>query len=260
MMKKALLFALVLAFALNAAALKVGTLDISVNVDSSGNALVAENYSMAFSSPFEENAFEESARNNSSSLLAWQADFNFFFPHFGNIAGNEIETSTIIYDPQLKAITLRYSLKGVFAQLVQSEQRADSFLIQDRQLSAFRDAGIIVIPENTKLRIILPPNSEIDASKLPERAVINENQVLFTGIQSNSMSVAYKVTKPIAPIGSDLFGNISGIYLALIPLAAIALIVAYAKRDEIEEKIEGYLVEHSEIKKREPDEELDLDI
>jgi len=54
MMKKALLFALVLAFALNAAALKVGTLDISVNVDSSGNALVAENYSMAFSSPFEE--------------------------------------------------------------------------------------------------------------------------------------------------------------------------------------------------------------
>ena len=41
---------------------------------------------------------------------------------------------------------------------------------------------------------------------------------------------------------------------------ALILVIIYVKREDIEQKIENYLVEHSEIKARTPEDELSIDL
>ena len=81
---------------------------------------------------------------------------------------------------------------------------------------------------------------------------------MLSGIQSNSIDIEFRVLKPIAPSGNIIPG-VSNVYLT-IPILITALILLYTKKEGIEKKIEDYLVEHSEIKSRQPEEELDLDI
>lgn len=257
-MKKAAILLSIILLGNFAAALRVEKLDTQVSIDGQGFASVTENYILGFISDFEFNDFKKSAQRNTSSLSAWKSDYNFFTPHFAGSTGNTIISSFITFDEGSKTLTLKYALQKKFANLQSSEQRSDTYAVPDSQLAEFNVGGTIVIPENTTIIIMPPANSEVDATKLPDKVrVINGNQIVLSGIQSNSLNVQYNVLKPIAPTSDDLFSGISNTYI-LAPLVALIIIGIYVKRDEIEEKVEDYLVEHSEIKPRES-EEMEID-
>ena len=259
-MNKPLLFAFALiSLSTFPQALSMESLDIAIRIDQQGNGYITENYMLQFSSPFEFEQFKQSAQENSSSLLSWQADYDFFYTHFVTEAGTRLNSSSITFDEQRKVLTLEYDFKDRFATLIKQEQRTDLYRIDDTKFASFNSAGTIVIPEDTTIRIRVPSNAEIDLDKLPQNVQLaNGNQIVLSGIQSNSIDIEFRVLKPIAPSGNIIPG-VSNVYLT-IPILITALILLYTKKEGIEKKIEDYLVEHSEIKSRQPEEELDLDI
>jgi len=261
-MKKVFFAIVLILLATNASALELNKLDIEINVDDAGFAKIVENYSIKFMSPFEKNDFSVTAIENSSSIQSWQADLEFFSPKF---AHNILELSPtppakISYDQEAEMLTFEYSLRERFATLESEGQRSDFFVIDDKQLFTFLETSTIVIPENTSIRIRLPQSAEIDASRLPEKVSIIGNVIQLSGIQSNSISIKYRIVKPIAPTSGELIENISDIYVILGPILIVLLIGLFIKKEELEEKIEKYLVDHSEIKTRQTEEiSLDLD-
>lgn len=258
-MKKACIILSLLLFAATAQALKVDSLDITLDMDEQGSATINENYTLQFSSGFEFDEFKKKARENLASLSSWMADFDFFYPHFGEVAGGKLSYSFVTFDDRTRTLSLEYRLEEKLAKLVREEQRTDYYAIPDAKLQAFNEGGAISIPENTSIRIKLPSNAEIDTERLPENIQkISPSQIVLKGIQSNSISISYKMNKPIAPKGDSLIQGIPNTYL-LASIAAIALILLYLKREEIESRVEDFLVEHSEIKNM-PEEEIDLDL
>ncbi len=257
-MKKIIIILVLLILASNVNAIKVNNFDVQIQIDSEGKAEITEYYSLGFSSPFEEREFTQKATEYSSNLSVWQAELEFFFPHFEEIAGNTRTQTAITFDDVTKILTLQYGLNEPLARLISEEQRTDLFIIDSKQWAAFKEAGAIVIPENTSIKITVPINSEIDATKLPSQASINNNEIYLTGIQSNSINIEYKVLKPIAPSGGELFQGLSDIYLILIPILVVALIIGYFKRDEIDSRVESFVVENSEIKRRETEDDFEL--
>ncbi len=242
-----------------AAAIGVSRLDIIINVDEQGFASVTESYGISFISDFEFSDFKDAAKKNASSLSAWQATYSFFKPHFADSARNKITESTITFDENSRNLTLKYGLENRIATLRKSEQRADFFAIDDSQLAAFNTAGTIAIPENTTIDIRLPQNAEVDRSSLPGKVQVFGNEVVMSGIQSNSLNITYTVLKPLGPKGGDIIQGISNVYL-FAPVLLLIVLAVYVKREEIGEKLEDYLVEHSEIKQRSPEEEFSVDL
>ncbi len=230
-------------------------------MDQNGGAKFTENYSLAFISDFEFNDFREQVRKDIPSLDAVNADFNFFYPHFikgtsSNVGG----VYDIFFDEPLRLITLKYTLNQRFATLSSEGQRAAFFEIDERPFLGFVDGGSIVIPDNTTIRVVLPPGSEVDvgASSLPQKSELSASQLALRGIQTNSLKLRYRIIKPISPRGNDLLDT-RNLYI-IVPAFALAAIIVYFKREEIEEKIEGFIVRHSEIKARETEEDIDFDL
>ncbi|MCR4335689.1 MAG: hypothetical protein NUV57_04080 [archaeon] len=260
-MKRIILILALLFLSLSVNAVEINQLTINIAVDNQGFANIVENYDLQFISPFEEADFANKTIENSSSLQAWQADYDFFYPRF---AQNITEISPtppikISFNNEANRLTFEYSLRERFATLTSEEQRSDFFIINNKQLAIFLDTSIIVIPENNTVRINIPQNSEIDTSKLPEKAVVSGNTIILSGIRSNSISIEYRVMKPIAPTSGELIQGLSGIYVILAPILIVLLVFAYIKRNELEEKIETYLVKHSEMKTRK-EEEIDVEL
>lgn len=260
-MRKALLLVALIALSVSVHALKVVTTTIYIQVDQDGYGKFREDYSLVFSSPFEFEDFKEKARKNSSSRSAWEADYNFFYPHFEGGTGNAVDSSTITFDEQSRNLTLEYTLKEKFSRLVSQEQRVTSFVIDDKQFNNFIQGASIAVPENTLIVIDLPSTAQVDpASILPPQIEQKFNQIRLRGFQTNLLSIQYMVIKPIAPKGDEIVQGISNIYLALVTVLLILGYIVYRHRGEIEKGIENYLVEHSEIKVRETEEEIDFDL
>ena len=258
-MKKIFFAAALILLIGNASAISVDNLGIRVNVDGDGDASVRETYSLRFISIFEQEDFSQKAIENSSSISAWQADYEFFEMHFARTI-SDIQTSSITFDNDAQQLTFEYTLKERFATLKTQEQRSDFFEISDRELFAFNDSGTIVIPDNTQIEIVLPQNSQIDSQNLPDKAIIAGTSILLSGIQSNSLNISYRTLKPIAFSGNDFITGISNFGLFIAVILAVAAIIIYTKKEELENKIENYLVEHSEIKTRNPEEAIDLEL
>jgi len=261
-MKKSFFILFILFFSINVTAVTVDKLNIDAQVDAEGFAEITETYFLRFDTPFEKNAFYETAIENSSSIYAWSSENDFFFPHF-EPSIDKLASSSISFDNQAEKIIFTYTIKKRFATLITEGQRADSFTIDDKQLFSFNDSGTIVIPENTTIKLILPPNTEFEEIELPEKAQLIGNTLTLNGIQSNVIKLKYKVLKPIAPNTTDFLELIMGFNSILLPLLIALLILIYFKKEKIEEKIEGYLIDHSEIKNRQPEEinfEIDSEI
>lgn len=258
--KTAIIFLIVLIFLFSntVPAIKVNSLEIAVDVDPQGFAKVTENYRLSFISDFELEDFKKASIEDSTSLAMWTADFNFFYPHFGPRAGLLLSASSIGFDDKSRTLTLEYTSDEKFAKLVKSEQRSDFFTIENRRMNAFNDSGIIVIPENTAIKITLPQNANIDTESLPSKIKVFGNQLELNAVRSNSVEIKYIIVKSIIQAGNEIIPGVQNIYL-LIMAAALLIAVIYIRRSDLEKWIEKTLVEHSEIKGKHNDEEIEFD-
>lgn len=266
-MKKKIAAAVILvslmAIAISASALELTTHFIEVEVDETGFARVTEEYQLKFDTVFEVESFKEQVGRNSSSLLAWQADYPFFYPRFGQIAENIIERSSVTYEEETKKLALNYVLANRFAQIKEDAPRETKWAVPSKNLRAFEDDGVIIIPENVSAKIILPRTAQKILAE-PKASIRQENNtVLLSGLSTSFFSLEYSTLKPlsstlnISEILSDFFSSTPNILMIII--AVTVLVAAYVKRKTITQKIEDYIVEHSHIEHSEPEEEIDLE-
>ncbi len=262
-MKKPLALLVLLLLLSGAAAVEIGSHTIEIKVDKEGYAHIIETYQLVFESPFEFREFKVKAEENSSSRLAWMADFNWFYTRFGESANNDVEVSFITFDEINRNLTLDYWLENTFATLIKDEPRETFWSIEDRQLVDFQEGGSINVPQNTRILIILPLEVEINTAQLSSKANAVGNTVELSGIRTNYINLQYTIRKPItSPIGpfeiiQNLFGETSNI--VFLGILLIVLILAAWKRKEIGGKIEDYIVEHSKLESIEEEEEIELE-
>ncbi|MFH1224523.1 MAG: hypothetical protein V1676_01840 [Candidatus Diapherotrites archaeon] len=259
-MKRAFAALALLIFAAHASALGVSQYAVSINVAKDGYAAFEEKYYLKFAHGFEQDEFAADAAKNGSSLDVWAVDYNFFYPHFGR--GN-LKRSSVSFDSELGVLTLSYELLTPFATVISDEPRATLWEIPDRELLEFRQGSLIVVPKGTSIEITLPPNAEVVAGQISPDVKVTGNVISLGGISTNFINLRYKIPKPPITAGPGYaeavmdFLSVPGNAVVLVPIVAVlALVVFYRK--QIGERIEGYIIEHSEIEHREP-EEMELE-
>ncbi len=259
-----LLIALQVAFLTSAQAFSVRTHLIEIQIDESGFANITEKFNLKFQTPSEVTEFREAAQENSSSVLAWQSDYNFFYPHFGEIADKIIEKSSVTYEEQTQTLVLNYVLANRFSQIKTEEPRQTTWRIPNRNLSAFENSGLIVIPENTSIKITLPKNAQIILLE-PNTSIKQENNTIFlSGISTSTFNLEYTIIQPLSTNINiferirEALSNTPILFIGII--VTIITIIVFVKRKTIQQKIEDYLIKNSELKPHPQDEEVDLDL
>ncbi|GEM_PF-2122841 len=251
-------------FSATAAALTLRTHQIEIALDDKGFAEISEKYNLKFETLPEVAEFREQARRNSSSVLAWQADYNFFFPYFGPIADKIVEKSFVTYTEETQTLGLSYSLSNRFSQIKSEEPRQTVWRIPSANLAAFESQGLIVIPENTSIKISLPQNAEITLLEPSSSIKIEDKSLFLTGVSISTFNIEYSVQKPLsgtidfAQWFEGTFSSTPTIFIGIIVL--VIVIAGYYKRKAISDKIEDYIVKHSELESTKPEEEeIDLE-
>ncbi|AJF60739.1 MAG: hypothetical protein J4224_04185 [Candidatus Diapherotrites archaeon] len=263
-MRKALFAVFLLLFLGSASAVKVRSHSIEVSIEDNGSASVIERYAIEFESVLDVDEFQENKQRNSSGLAAWKADYPFFFPQFGEIAGNKLERSFVSYDEESNTLTLEYRLREAFPSLLADEPRTTSWSISSAQLSAFQKENLIVIPENTSIEFNLPSTAEVSEPSLPAGASLVGKTIVLRGLTTSHLDMKYSVQKPIVQtvnsiqLIQEFISNSSN--LALIVVGFIVIGIVFLKRKELSERIETYIVEHSELEHQKPEEEIELEV
>lgn len=247
--------AIILLIAESAFAVKVDRTYTEVKVDKDGFAVVNENYWISFESPADELLFNEAKQRNGSAVSAWKSDYPWLYPRFGDIVGSSpsIANSKINFEDAENKIVLSYGITKQFAVLVTDEPRLSLWSIPDTVFYKFISADLIKIGENTAIVILLPSEAIIKTDTLSSLAKVNLNAVELNGaLSTNAIKIFYEIRKPISG-GSEF--NISGllgdesVLFGLFVAFAIALIFGFAKRKEIRESLQDYVVKHTEFEK-----------
>lgn len=262
-MKKTIIFCILILLSLNATAIEVQQHLIEVELNEDGFAKIIEKYELRFEDILEIDSFNKKAQQNSSSILAWRADFEFFAPRFEN-SNNRIIRSSISYEEIARTLILEYELEKPLASILKDEPREILFSISGQQLNFFIEEGLIVIPHNTQITITTPINAQILGHNSPAQIPINNNTVFLSGISTSHIDIRYIISKPISTTVNSLeliqefFSTSSNIIIIVIVLLLIVGI--FWKKDRISKKIEDYIVEHSEIEHSGTEEEIELEV
>jgi hypothetical protein len=228
------------------------SIDIFINED--GSATIREQYFFNFFAG-EASQFVRDFEENTPSLLEWKADYPFIQPHIGNESQTEniefVLSTTVEGQPSL---TLSYKYpEGIVNELVsENPGRSTSWKLSDVVLVQFINSGSILIDDATQIKIHLPPNSVIDKEALGEEISIADNVITLTNFQSNALNVKYSILLPIAnPIDTSRFLEDfinSPLFVALLVLLGLVLAYGMLNKKKITDRIEEYVVRHSELK------------
>lgn len=252
-------------FSLPVGAVKVNNSFIEIKIDKTGFAKITENIWLAFEGLKDMNDFANAKERNQTSITAWNADYEWFNPNFGNMLGDEmrIKSSNIIFEESESKLILEYELAKPFAELASGEARVDLWKIPDKAFSKYIDGGTYRIPENTTIKIILPDDAQVRKDVLSQVVKANENTIELGGTTTKNFGIQYEIKKPISS-GVDGFSISSilenrQIITILAGASLIILALLLFKGKEIEGKIENYIVNHTELKKEEEvDSEVDI--
>ena len=263
-MRAALVLVFLAILAGSAAALQLNTHFIEINLDSEGKAQIIEKYELTFFSSLELEQFRGKVSENSSSIDAWKVDYPFFYPRFAEAAGNKLDASFVTFDEEQRTLTLEYFIERPFATMQKDEPRATLWAIPDSQFGAYITQSLIIIPQNTIIRINLPSNGKALPNDIPAEQAIQGNSITVSGITTNNMNIKYVIQKPLSPsfnsfqfVRDFLFQPSNYIYTFIFVIVIVGI---YWKRKIITSKIEKYVEEHSEMEQAKQEEDVDLEI
>ncbi|MCX8158256.1 MAG: hypothetical protein N3D73_01165 [Candidatus Diapherotrites archaeon] len=255
------LFILFISFVIFSHSVILEKLEIEVEVNKEGYATVKETYKISFTNSYDEYNFNQIKTKNGSSLTMWSLDYNWLSPKFGNLAGQEmpISKSNMTFEEKENKIIVNYELSKPIAFIMENKPRVSNWRIYDSFFQKFIKNDLINIPQNTVVNIILPKEAYIDKDILTKQAVVNENIITLTGISTNYINIRYEIKKPIGSSNSMIenFLRNTTIGNLIIILSLITLLLIFVFRKRIKEKIENYIVEHTEFEIKEIEEEVE---
>lgn len=238
--------------------------EIQVKVKSDGFATVSEKYFLTFPNDRELAKFKDKAQNELGVSLANWREFNNQIHVY--IAGeNNIAKGIVSFDDSEseKYLKLEYGTTVPIMQKTSETTRIVEFALNKQYFSEFNQKPFWVIPSNTIITVYLPVNGNIAPNIQPE-AIVSENRIVWVGYKtSNALTLTYSLEKQIAPNFEltqfiQKFFN-SQISTILIILTILVSVILYIKRKTVSEKIEDYIVKHSEFETKEEEKELELE-
>ena len=263
-MKKVVITLIIFCLFLSAvSAISVKQNTIELIVDDEGNAKIQEKYELSFFAG-ERDKFKGMAEENSSSIAAWQADFDWFGPHFGGLVGeNKIYDASISFDED--STTFEYGLNNITV-ISEDALRETTWGLRENLFDRFVSGGLITISNSTKIIFRLPIDARISQGDLPPGATLIASSIVeLSGINNNKIDVKYSIGKPITP-DLDPYILIRNIVRDESTLSIVAVIgaiivgIAYFKRKDITERLQNYIIDNSQIETRDPEEEIEIDV
>lgn len=246
-----ILFLIVLSVSVNAYSFRLH--EITAEIDE-GFTNVNEKYYLDFDTDAEYEAFKKNVKVLGRSLISWKMYEDRIFPHVRD-ENDQITNVNISFDDKEKFLELSYVLLSSIVTTKEESDREKIVVFNIKKIPTFSvQAGTILIPKGTSLKIVIPSNAKI--TETSSNPVIRGNEVIWEGYLSTSdLTLEYSLAKPLAPqiSLSDVVQETISREENLFTLVIILLIVIglYWKREKISNGITSFVVEHSEISKNE---------
>lgn len=228
---------------------------IDIDVDSGGESEISEKFHIFFTDELAKREFRQLSSNFGTDLTRWE-EFN---PRFrSNIGGERAVNKRVNYsEGDDSYLEIEYSLAEPLMARGKETSLIKEFSIKANYLNSFYDLGLWVIPENTRLSIILPAGAEIKDPLRPQGTIVNygSNRRMITWqgyISSNELNFQYYNWKKIDPIidlnrvNQFLFRTSEG--LTIIGTLILIIVAIIWKRKSIAEKIENFVEANTIIK------------
>ncbi len=227
---------------------------IEIFIESDGSANITEQFFFNFFAD-EAAQLEIDFEENTPSLFEWKRDYPFVHPYIG-IESQAEKLEFLLKQTVSGQPTLQFSYNypiGLGQKIATENQgRTTRWKLTDSALLNFISSGSISIDAKTQIKIHLPVGAVVDKRPLQQGLLDSSNVITLNNFQSNALNVLYVIITPIAdPIDtskliSDFVG--SPIFFFLIAALALASVYIYLNKEQVSEKIENYIVEHSEFK------------
>lgn len=243
---------------------------IQIDVDSAGYGHVTEKFLFFFNSEKERVQFRSQAQKLGADLGAWRLFDASITNYIDNIKAG---TGRIGYEEKEgdRQVKLEYQTQNPI--FVKTETaRQTEYRIDSGAFESFRQGSVYVIPSNTKIGFTFPKQAVIQVDSLkpeidPEAIGIaqNEKKIFWSGHLSISGNLGLKFTieKQITPSVSlsQILQNAveNGDASVAVAVALVLLGMVYFKRNSIQQKIEKYLIEHTQLEQTGQKEEIDIE-
>ncbi len=241
--------------------IKIRKINIKINVNENGFAEISEKYFFDFRNNEELEYFVETAKKNGSSLLSWNAFDKRIFPHIGV---DEFDTKNATVEFIEKGLTdsyLNISYENKSPLFIEEKERSGRFVewkFNSKKLNSLISRGVIILPENMSIEIILPSNAEIKESSIETQ----NGKIVWEGYKTISqIKIVYIMKENIAPAFNlslmiqNLLSNKESIAFLIAVIAVIGILLSIKKKS-ITAKIDEFIINNSKIEERE---EIDLD-
>ncbi len=224
---------------------------IEINVDIEGNANVIEKYYLSFQNEQQLADFRQTVSEMGVSIEGWNAYDKRIYPRIGQ--EKDIVVSGISFNENpdsLDFLEMNYFLKSPIMEKKNETTRVIEYKFKASALSSFIDGALWVIPAGISITVQLPRGVEIEKPVKPD-AVISNNTVVWTGyVFGNELELNYLVFKQISSF--DLEEALqelmqSELFIIFVGATALILIIVLAKRKSIGNKIQNYIIKHSDL-------------
>lgn len=241
-----LLFLITNSFAAISYGVWLHNIDIDINPD--GEAEISEKFYLFFNSENDRLAFRELRNEFGSNFTQWE-EFNSRFKT--TIGGEKAVNKKINYsEGEDNFLQITYSLVDPLMALGKETSLISEYSIKANYLNNLYESGLWVIPENTRISIILPAGAETRETVKPQATILdystNRKQILWEGYKSsNELNLKYFIWKKIDPIfdlnkiANFIFKTQEGLILLVILVLIIVILVW--KRKTISSKIEDFV-------------------
>ncbi|MBI4053547.1 MAG: hypothetical protein HY394_05945 [Candidatus Diapherotrites archaeon] len=223
--------------------------EIEITLGENGETSVAERYYLDFPNSLQLERFKQKSEELGVDLQKWRE----FDPNIRVFIGGEedVRSGVLSFDGAKKFLQLSYGLETPVVSKTSETGRITTFELKKSALKDFRTGDTTVIPAGTSIKINFPKNSEIIQPVQPA-AKTSGDSIQWTGYtRSNAVTLSYRVFKEIAP-QFELSGLLKGAFASnVFPLVVLFVIIvsaiAYSRRRAIADRIEEYVVEHSDL-------------
>lgn len=229
--------------------------NIDIEVNTTGEVEVSEKFYLFFENDVAQLEFRENRTKFGSDLTLWE-EFNSRFK--STIGGTKAVNKKINYSEGADTfLQITYNLIDPLMAQGKETALVSEYSIKANYLNNLYESGLWVIPENTRVSIILPAGAEIKDIVKPQATIINyssnRKQIIWEGYKSsNELSLKYFIWKKIDPIfdlnkvSNFMFRTQEGLILLVILLIIISGIIW--KRKLIADKIEDFVEANTILK------------
>jgi len=224
---------------------------IDIDVDSAGNAQVVERFFLFFQNEQQLVDFRQTVNEVGVSLSGWKSYDPRIYPHIGQEQDVEVQGISFIENPNaIDFLEISYGLNSPIMEKKGETSRVVSYSVKPKFFAEFSDGALWVIPEGTTITVRLPKGVRIEGEIKPD-AVVTGSDVTWTGyVSGNELNIDYGFFKEIASF--DLREAVqqllqSDIFWFLVAFVAVFFLLLFAKRKSIGDRVENYLVAHSDF-------------